>query len=158
MSKFEALITWAEGERQLIWNRYTARLVAESVLVAAVSTHKSGWVQVLLAAAGLVIAALWAIMTIRAWAYMRKLLEESSKCVFANGAPVPDLLALYGKPKDVDDIRDTALLVIGIFGLINVILGVSALVDVTTQTPASSATVTATAGSSAYARWPTAAT
>jgi hypothetical protein len=63
----KAYVDFANSERQVIWGRNSAMLVANSFMLTALGVSQFRTIQLAIASAGMVVCTLWFAMTLRGW-------------------------------------------------------------------------------------------
>jgi hypothetical protein len=125
---FQAYVDLVNSERETIWARHNALLVANSLIVGALAISPaafwtSKWAPVAMLGAGLLISIAWFLITWRGWLVMRRHAEVASGFVATHYTHLPNPFADVIYRRSSLWIHVLALAMIGIFMLIYLGLG-----------------------------------
>jgi hypothetical protein len=125
---FQAYVDLVNSERETIWARHNALLVANSLIVGALAISPaafwtSKWAPVAMLGAGLVISVAWFLITMYGWSVMRRHAEVASEFVATHYRHLPNPFADATYRRSGLRIHGLALAMIGIFMLIYLGLG-----------------------------------
>ncbi|MGH6734969.1 MAG: hypothetical protein ACRECX_02660 [Methyloceanibacter sp.] len=125
---FQAYVDLINSERETIWARHNALLVANSLIVGALALSptalaSSRWATIALIGAGLLISIAWLLITVHGWLAMRRHAEIASAFTSAHFTHLPNPFADITYHRSGLWIHCLALAVIGTFILIYLGLG-----------------------------------
>jgi hypothetical protein len=125
---FQAYVDLVNSERETIWARHNALLVANSLIVGALAISPtafwtSKWAPVAMLGAGLLISIAWFLITTYGWLVMRRHAEVASAFVATHYTHLPNPFADDTYRRSSVRIHALALVMIGIFMLIYLGLG-----------------------------------
>jgi hypothetical protein len=125
---FQAYVDLINSERETIWARHNALLVANSLIVGALAISPSALWQNKSAAlatlgAGLLISAAWFLITMQAWSAMRRHAELAGSFASASFAHLPNPFAETVCNRAQLRIYHLVLVVVGVFVLVYLGLG-----------------------------------
>jgi hypothetical protein len=125
---FQAYVDLVNSERETIWARHNALLVANSLIVGALAISPtalwtSRWAPVAMLGAGVLITIVWFLITLRGWSVMRRHAEVASGFVATHYTHLPNPFADDIYRRSSLWIHMLALAMIGIFMLIYLGLG-----------------------------------
>lgn len=125
---FQAYVDLVNSERETIWARHNALLVANSLIVGALAISPTAfwtakWAPVAMLGAGLLISLAWFLITMQGWAAMRRHAEVASDFVATHFKHLPNPFADPTYHRSSRWIHVLALTMIGIFMLIYLGLG-----------------------------------
>ncbi len=126
---FQAYVDLINSERETMWARHNALLVANSLIVGALTiSPRNKFADLGLIAAGLVISGAWLVITIEGWSAVRRHVEVAGNLAASTfpELPNPFASALYGEAQTL--IHRLILLVIAVFVLMYLVLGIARLV------------------------------
>jgi hypothetical protein len=129
---FQAYVDLINSERETIWTRHNALLVANSLIVGALALTPSAlgtsrWATIALIGAGLLISSAWFLITLHGWAAMRRHAEIASDFTAKHFKHLPNPFADITYHRAGVRIHFLALVVIGTFILIYLGLAVARL-------------------------------
>jgi hypothetical protein len=124
----QAYVDLVNSERETIWARHNALLVANSLIVGALAISPaafwtSKWAPVAMLGAGLLISIAWFLITTYGWLVMRRHAEVASDFVATHFKHLPNPFADDTYRRSSVRIHVLALTMIGIFMLIYLGLG-----------------------------------
>jgi hypothetical protein len=124
----QAFVDLVNSERETIWARHNALLVANSLIVGALAISPaafwtSRWAPVAMLGAGLLISIAWFLITMYGWSVMRRHAEVASDFVATHFKHLPNPFADPIYHRSSVRIHLLALSMIGIFMLIYLGLG-----------------------------------
>lgn len=125
---FQAYVDLVNSERETIWARHNALLVANSLIVGALAISpaafwRSRWAPIAMLAAGLLISIAWFLITTYGWLAMRRHAEVASDFVASHYKHLPNPFADPTYRRSSFRIHALALTMIVIFMLIYLGLG-----------------------------------
>lgn len=125
---FQAYVDLVNSERETIWARHNALLVANSLIVGALAISPtafwmSKWAPIAMLGAGLLISIVWFLITMQGWSAMRRHAEVASDFVATHFKHLPNPFADPTYHRSSSWIHILALTMIGIFLLIYLGLG-----------------------------------
>jgi hypothetical protein len=125
---FQAYVDLVNSERETIWARHNALLVANSLIVGALAISPaafwtSKWAPVAMLGAGLLISIAWFLITMNGWSVMRRHAEVASDFVTTHFKHLPNPFADPAYHRSSVRIHLLALCMIVIFMLIYLGLG-----------------------------------
>jgi hypothetical protein len=129
---FQAYVDLINSERETIWARHNALLVANSLIVGALALSPqafatSRWAAIAVIGAGLLISMAWLLITIHGWLVMRRHAEIASTFADKHFKHLPNPFADLTYRRAGTWIHGLALTVIGTFILIYLGLGAARL-------------------------------
>ena len=125
---FQAYVDLVNSERETIWARHNALLVANSLIVGALAIGPtafwaSKWAPIAMLGAGMLISITWFLITLYGWSVMRRHAEVASDFVATHFKHLPNPFADPAYRRSSLRIHLLALSMIGIFMLIYLGLG-----------------------------------
>jgi hypothetical protein len=129
---FQAYVDLINSERETIWARHNALLVANSLIVGALALTPSAfgtsrWQTIALIGAGLLISTVWLLITVYGWAVMRRHAEIASAFTTEHFKHLPNPFAEIIYHRSGARVHFLALVVIGTFIFIYLGLGLTRL-------------------------------
>ncbi len=129
---FQAYVDLINSERETIWARHNALLVANSLIVGALALTPSAfgtsrWATPALIGAGLLISSAWFLITLHGWSAMRRHTEIASAFTAEHFKHLPNPFADVTYQRAGARIHLLALVVIGTFLVIYLGLGLAKL-------------------------------
>jgi hypothetical protein len=129
---FQAYVDLINSERETIWARHNALLVANSLIVGALALSPtafatSRWAALAVIAAGLLISTAWFLITVHGWLMMRRHAEIASTFTAEHFKHLPNPFADLIYRRAGIWIHGLALTVIGTFIVIYLGLGAARL-------------------------------
>jgi len=125
---FQAYVDLINSERETVWARHNALLVANSLIVGALAISPAAlwsnkWAAVAMLGAGLFISFAWFLITIKGWTVMKRHVEIAGRFAASCFKDLPNPFAetLYNEAQTT--IYRLVLLVIGIVALMYLGLG-----------------------------------
>jgi hypothetical protein len=125
---FQAYVDLINSERETIWARHNALLVANSLIVGALALSPTAfatnrWAAIALIGAGLLISIAWFLITVHGWLAMRRHTEIASAFTSDHFTHLPNPFADITYHRSGIWIHLLALAVVGTFVLIYLGLG-----------------------------------
>ncbi len=125
---FQAYVDLINSERETIWARHNALLVANSLILGALAISPSAlwenkWAALALLGAGLLISCAWFLITVQAWSAMKRHAELAGAFASSCFAHLPNPFAETVCNRAQASIYRLVLLVVGIFALVYLGLG-----------------------------------
>lgn len=125
---FQAYISLINSERETLWARHNALLVANSLIIGALAISPTSlwgkkWAALAMVGAGLLISAAWALIAVRGWSTMRRHADVAGSFASSCFAHLPNPLAESICNRAQTGIHRLILLVIGVFMLMYLGLG-----------------------------------
>jgi hypothetical protein len=125
---FQAYADLVNSERETIWARHNALLVANSLIVGALAISPaafwtSRWAPIAMLGAGVLIGIAWFLITLYGWSVMRRHAELASDFIATHYRHLPNPFADPAYRRSSLRIHVLALTMIGIFVLIYLGLG-----------------------------------
>ena len=125
---FPAYVDLIDSERETIWARHNALLVANSLIVGALAISPTAlwankWAALAMVGAGLLISGAWFLIAIKSWAVMKRHVEVAGTFAASCFKDLPNPFAetIYGEAQTT--IYRLVLLVIAVFALMYLGLG-----------------------------------
>ncbi len=125
---FQAYVDLINSERETIWARHNALLVANSLIVGALAISPAAlwqnkWAALSLLGAGVVIGAVWLLITAHGWAVLHRHMEMTSAFVDQNYPNLPNPFSEAVSRRSGLWIHGLALTMVCVFLLIYLGLG-----------------------------------
>jgi hypothetical protein len=125
---FQAYVDLINSERETIWARHNALLVANSLIVGALAISPAAlwqtkWAAVALLGAGLLISGVWLLITAHGWAVLHRHIEMASAFVVQNFPNLPNPFSEAVSRRSGLWIHGLALTMVCVFLLIYLGLG-----------------------------------
>lgn len=100
---FQTYIALINSERETIWARHNALLVANSLIIGALAISPTAlwenkWAALAMLAAGLLVSFAWLIITIQGWAVMRRHEDLVGSFAASFHAPAQSVRRPHGQP------------------------------------------------------------
>ena len=132
---FQAYVDLINSERETIWARHNALLVANSLIIGALAISPTAlwqnkWAALAMIGAGLLISVAWLGITVQGWSAMKRHADLTAKFASARFKHLPNALDETLCDHAQTNIHHLILLVIGVFVLMYVGLGYIRLVSV----------------------------
>jgi hypothetical protein len=130
---FHAYVDLINSERETIWGRHNALLVANSLIIGALAISPTAlwgneWAALGMIGAGLLISAAWLMVTVLAWSAMRRHSDVAGSFASSCFSHLPNPFALTVCNRAQTRIYRLVLLVIAVFVLMYLGLGYIRLV------------------------------
>jgi len=131
---FQAYVDLINSERETIWARHNALLVANSLIIGALAISPTAlwqnkWAALAMIGAGLLISAAWLGITVQGWSALKRHAGVAAKFASARFKHLPNALDETLCDHAQTNIHHLILLVIGVFVLMYVGLGYIRLVS-----------------------------
>ena len=125
---FQAYIDLINSERETIWARHNALLVANSLIIGALAISPTAlwqnkWAALAMIGAGLLISAAWLGITVEGWSAMKRHADLAAKFASARFEHLPNALDETLCDRAQANIHHLVLLVIAVFMLMYLGLG-----------------------------------
>ena len=125
---FQAYIDLINSERETIWARHNALLVANSLIIGALAISPTAlwqdkWAALAMIGAGLLISAAWLGITLQGWSAMKRHADLAAKFASARFKHLPNALDETLCDRAQTNIHHLVLLVIAVFMLMYLGLG-----------------------------------
>jgi hypothetical protein len=125
---FQAYVDLINSERETIWARHNALLVANSLIVGAIAISPTAlwtdeWAAVGLLGAGLLISTVWLLITIHGWLLLQRHVELASSFTTTYFRHLPNPFNETGYHRSEIWIHLLALMLISVFVLVYLGLG-----------------------------------
>lgn len=125
---FQAYVDLINSERETIWARHNALLVANSLIIGALAISPSAlwenkWAALALLSAGLFISCAWFVITVKAWSAMKRHVELAGSFAASCFAHLPNPFAESVCNRAQASIYRLILMVVGVFTLVYLGLG-----------------------------------
>ncbi len=132
---FQAYIDLINSERETIWARHNALLVANSLIIGALAISPTAlwqnkWAALAMIGAGLLISAAWLGITVEGWSAMKRHADLAAKFASTRFKHLPNALDETLCDPAQTNIHHLILLVIGVFVLMYFGLGYIRFVSV----------------------------
>ena len=125
---FQAYIDLINSERETIWARHNALLVANSLIIGALAISPAAlwedeWAALAMIGAGLLISAAWLGITVQGWSAMKRHADLAAKFASASFKHLPNALDETLCDRAQANIHHLVLMVIAVFVLMYLGLG-----------------------------------
>ncbi|MGH6825680.1 hypothetical protein [Methyloceanibacter sp.] len=130
----QAYIDLINSEREAIWARHNALLVANSLIIGALAISPTAlwenkWAALGMIGAGVLISAAWLLITVEGWSAMKRHADRARTFALAHFKHLPNALDETLCDRAQTNIHHLILLVIGVFVLMYLGLGYIRLVS-----------------------------